>query len=490
MSAYPASVAPAQPVTPDTPKAKFAFQLYAAVGILVFLLMMLAGVVMRATQGAWLGIPPNYFYEVLTLHGAGMVGTAGLAGAAVMWYFLRRYVELTTSAFLAMMGLSLAGVVLILLSIGLGDFAGAWTFLYPLPAHSMGLWSANAAAAFMVGYLLIGVGFLIFYADCALAIIRRYGSLARGLGLDQLISGKVDPAHPATVVASTMAIIVNVLGIVGGAVVLIMTLISLYVPGIALDALLMKNLIYFFGHVFINVTIYMAVIGVYEIIPRYTGRPWKVNRAFLGSWAAVVLLVLSVYPHHLLMDYAMPRWAAATGQIVSYLSGIPVLLVTAWGALVNLYRSGVKWDTPLRLLVFGVFGWAAGVIPAIIDGTIRVNLVMHNTLWVPGHFHFYLLLGVVPMVLGSLLYACTREQSANSLVDRVVFWGYVIAGVLFCFVFLDSGFHGIPRRFASYDAPWIGYAQAGAVAGTIVLLAVLFLGGRILARLPRASLSA
>jgi len=34
-----------------------------------------------------------------------------------------------------------------------------------------------------------------------------------------------------------------------------------------IDALLAKNLIYFFGHVFINTTIYMAVIAVYEIIP-------------------------------------------------------------------------------------------------------------------------------------------------------------------------------------------------------------------------------
>ena len=85
---------------------------------------------------------------------------------------------------------------------------------------------------------------------------------------------------------------------------------------------------------------------------------------------------------------------------LSYLSGIPILLVTAYGALVNIHRSGLKWDLPLRLMIFGLFGWAAGVVPAVIDGIIRVNLVMHNTQWVPGHFHFYLLLGLVPMALG------------------------------------------------------------------------------------------
>ena len=476
--------------SPETPSAKLAFQLYAAIGIAVFLLMMVAGATLRATQGTWLAVPPDYFYQIMTLHGAGMVGTAGLAGAAVMWYFLRRYVTLSTGMFLAMLALSLVGVVMIIGAIGLGRFAGAWTFLYPLPAKSMGLWSTHAAAAYVGGLIFIGVGFLLFYLDCALAVIRRYGSLSKGLGLDQLFGGQLDTSLPPTVVASTMVIIVNVAGILAGAVVLVMSLVNLYVPGIAFDALLMKNLIFFFGHVFINISIYMAVIGVYEIVPRYTGRPWKISRPFLASWAAATLLVLAVYPHHLLMDYVLPQWMAVLGQVVSYLSGIPVLLVTAYGALVNIHRSGLKWDLPLRLMVFGLFGWAAGVIPAIIDGTIRVNLVMHNTLWVPGHFHFYLLLGLVPMLLGGLLYVCTREQWAETTLDRAAFWLYGVSGVVFCMVFLASGWQSVPRRFAVHDAAWVGLAQIGALAAVLVLLTALLLGGRVLSRLPRASLSA
>ena len=475
--------------SPDTPSAKLAFQLYVAIGVAVLLLMMIAGALFRATQAAVAPIPANFAYELMTLHGAGMVGVSGLAGAAVMWYFLRRYVTLSTGMFLAMLGLSLVGVVMILAAIGIGRFAGAWTFLYPLPAKSMGVWGPHAAGAFVGGLVFIGVGFLLFYLDCAFAILRRYGNLWKALGLDQLFgSGPLDTSLPPTVVASTMVVIINVLGILAGAVVLVMSLVSIYVPTVTFDALLMKNLIFFFGHVFINATIYMAVIGVYEIVPRYTGRPWNISRPFLASWAAVTLIVMAVYPHHLLMDYVMPKWAIVTGQVLSYLSGIPILLVTAYGALVNIHRSGVKWDLPLRLLVFGLFGWAAGVLPAIIDGMVRVNLVMHNTQWVPGHFHFYLLLGLVPLLMGSLLYACTRREWNESALDRAAFWTYGVAGVLFCFVFLAAGWQGVPRRFAVHDAPWLGFAQMGTLAAVLVLLAALVLGVRLLARLPRASL--
>jgi cytochrome c oxidase subunit 1 len=355
----------------------------------------------------------------------------------------------------------------------------------------MGVWGANAAACFVGGLVFIGVSFLLFYLDCALAIIRRWGSLGRALGLDQLFSSKpLDTSLPPTVVASTMVVIINVLGILAGAIVLVMTLVNIYVPSVAFDALLMKNLIFFFGHVYINATIYMAVIGVYEIVPRYTGRPWKISRPFLASWAAVTLIVMAVYPHHLLMDYVMPKWMAATGQILSYLSGIPVLLVTAYGALVNIHRSGLKWDLPLRLIVFSLFGWAAGIIPAIVDGVIRVNLVMHNTQWVPGHFHFYLLLGLVPMLLGTMLYVCTRSEWRETALDRASFWTYGVAGAVFCFVLLLGGWQGMPRRYAVHDAAWLGFTQIGTLAAVLVLVAAVVLGVRLLSRLPRASLSA
>ncbi len=475
----------ATPETERTPVVK----LYLAIGLVVFAGLMLVGVLMRAAQGASLiSLGPGLFYQLMTLHGAGMVGTAGLAALAVNWYFLSRYVRLSPRIFLAALILSLVAVAMIVGSILIGKFAAAWTFLYPLPANPLGAWSTGAALFFVGGLLVLGVAFLLVYLDMGLAIVRRYGSIARALGLPMLFGKEpVDPAHPPTVVASAMVLIVNVLGIAGGAVVLVMTMLHLVYPPLAPDALLMKNLIFFFGHVFINATIYSAVIAVYEILPLYARRPWGVSRPFLAAWLAVTLMVLAVYPHHLLMDFALPTWMAVMGQILSYGSGIPVLVVTAFGGLLLIYRSGIRWDAASSLLVLGLFGWAAGIIPAVIDGMISVNLVMHNTQWVPGHFHFYLLIGVVPMVLGFASYLCSNGEQGQT--GRLGVGVFAVGSILLCLSFLVSGANSVPRRFAVHEEAWQWLGNLGALSGGLVLIGTLMIALPILARLPRARLT-
>ncbi|MDT3705283.1 MAG: hypothetical protein ROZ09_00545 [Thiobacillus sp.] len=55
----------------------------------ILLLMMVFGLAMRLEQAQIISIGANHFYELMTLHGIGMVGVAALGGAAIMWHFLR-----------------------------------------------------------------------------------------------------------------------------------------------------------------------------------------------------------------------------------------------------------------------------------------------------------------------------------------------------------------------------------------------------------------
>src|SRR5581483_5479402 len=82
-----------------------------------------------------------------------------------------------------------------------------------------------------------------------------------------------------------------------------------YDSGVGFDDLVAKNLFYFFGHTIANLIIYLVAASVYVILPRYAGRPYKATKVFVGGWLAAWLLIVTVYSHHLYMDFVQPRWA-------------------------------------------------------------------------------------------------------------------------------------------------------------------------------------
>ncbi len=449
---------------------------------LVVVLMMALGVWMRLAQsGVTASLPPAWFYRVLTLHGVGMVGISGLAGSAILWHFVGQHAQLSARIFAANLGFFLVGVLLLFGPVLFAGYAGTWTFLYPLPRLSGGAWEPAAAAVHLGGLLLVGVGFLLLHLDLARALLARYGSLANALGWPQLFGRSSAEPPPPAVVASAVVLIVNVLGLVAGASILTMEIVNALAPGFAIDALLAKNLTFFFGHVFINAALYMGVIAVYEVLPLYTGRPWKTSRLFLAAWSCTALMVMIVYPHHLLMDLSLPVWMRVMGQVISYASGLPVLLVSALGGLALVYRSGIRWDIASALLFLSLFGWSAGVIPAVIDGTIAVNRVMHNTQWVPGHFHFYLLLGLFSMVFGFMYFVTGRAQRDSGW-DRAAFVGYVIGGLGLVLSFLAAGSAGVPRRYAVHMDAWTAFDLVGALAGALVAASTAAFSVRCLLR--------
>ena len=157
------------------------------------------------------------------------------------------------------------------------------------------------------------------------------------------------------------------------------------------------------------------------------------------------------------------------GQVLSYASSLPVLAVTAAATLANVYRSGMKWNLSAGLLFAAVMGWSVGVIPAVLDGTIAINRVMHNTLWVPGHFHTYLLLGVVAMLFGFMYFLGLSTGATDSALDRAGFWMYVVGSLAFASAFLAAGAMSVPRRWAVHLEPWLALDKLGALCALIVV---------------------
>lgn len=447
-----------------------------AITFVLFPILVLVGIYMRSVQaGALAGLEP-WFYPMMTLHGVGMVGVWYVAAMACAANLLTKYASPLPAIGRFALGGTLIGVVLLLICVFFGRFAAGWYFLYPLPFK--GEWPAWSAVVFLLSLTVLGATWLIWTLDLLRAIAAKY-SLSQALGWHYL-AGRSEPALPPAVLIITVSLIASVAALVAGVIVLALFYIEL-LTGAASDALLMKNLIFFFGHTLVNLAMYLGVALAYEVLPAYAGRPWKTNKIVVISWNAVLLIVLVAYFHHLYMDFVQPSVLQYAGQVASYASAVPAAVVTIFGALLLVYRSRMRWNLASLLLFLGLVGWAVGGVGAVIDSTISVNARLHNTLWVPAHFHTYMLAGLVFLVIAYFYHVC---QEAAATPERTAYHKLLTALLVvgaygFFFMFYLAGAYSVPRRFAIYPAELAHGAAysaiAAAFAGVFLLGFILYL---------------
>lgn len=441
------------------------------VTVLVLLpVLVLLGLGLRLIQAnLFPSLTPDWFYAVLTLHSLGMVGAWFVGTMAGVSYLLTRYTQpsLAVSRF-AYAG-TLTGVVLLIACTLIGRFGAGWYFLFPLPLFARGVWQPWATWSFFAALAILGVSWTVWTADLLRAIARRY-SLGTALCLHYL-AGRSEPAVPPMILISTVSLIANLAGFV--AAVVIIVLFAVQALGVDVDPLLMKNLTFFFGHLLVNVTMYLGVAMVYELLPSYAGRPWKTSRPVAFAWGSLLFLVFFAYFHHLYMDFAQPRWVQTLGQISSYLLSVPAGVVSIFGALTLVYGAPMRWRLASALLFLGVMGWAIGGIAAVIDSTVQFNVHFHNTLWVPAHFHTYYLMGVSLMVLGFIDSFSQELSKAGEISSRtkLTIMLLVVGGYGFLAMFYWAGAHSVPRRFAVYPEELAqGTLFARIAVGFIVVL--------------------
>lgn len=463
------------PAVAPTPFANRTTLAWMAVVFVLFPVLLLAGMFMRAIQANTLESARSWFYPMMTLHGVGMAGVWWVGAMACATRALTRYVEPSERVSrLALYG-TVAGVLLLLASVFLGRFAAGWYFLYPLPIRG-GDWPTWSTVAFFLSLTVLAVVWLVWVVDVLRAIAKRY-SLTQALGW-HYIAGKDGPDVPPLVLITTISLVAAIACLASGAAVVLLFFAEMLGSG-ANDALLMKNLTFLFGHLIVNLSLYLAVGVIYEVFPGYTGRPWHANRVVAIAWNVVLAVVLLAYFHHLYMDFVQPTAFQYLGQIASYVSSIPSAVVTSFGAAILVYKAPVKWNLGFSLLFLGLVGWAVGGIGAVIDSTIAVNSSFHNTLWVPAHFHSYMIEGLVLMVLG-YFYHYVQERTGmeeNRSLHRAIVWMLVVGGYGFLFMFYLSGAYGVPRRFSVYPPELSHGATMSAVALAFV---TVFLVGLVL----------
>lgn len=423
-----------------------------------------AGGVMRLAQASGgNAFSSGVFYEVMSVHGSGMIVVGLMAGAALLWHLTSDRIELSVTVNRIVYLLTLTGLLLIVFAVVVLGYSSAWTFLYPLPEHpGSGAATAGAGAGtYLIGLALAVVGFLLWCVDFIRSGLKRCGSLPHLLGLSVFSAARrshtaqQEPsATEPSLIAGTVVAILGLSACVVGALIVVLMLAGLLFPQLTLSALLAKNMIYYAGHTLANLQIYVAAGIAYSVLPEYTKRPWPVSRALAAGWLATLAIVMLAFFHHLYQDFAQPEAVQWVGNVASYAAAIPPMVVTIYGGLVQVWQSGIRWSAASLFTFMAVAGWAIGGLGAVIDSTISVNQFLHNTLWVPAHFHTYMALGVMFFLIGAsyhlmpILTGRRIDESVGRLAAGLMaFGGY---GLVLCWYI--SGSMSAPRRY-TYPLP-------------------------------------
>jgi cytochrome c oxidase subunit 1 len=448
--------------------------LFGAAGVGLVAVMGVLGLLMRFTQAEVIGLSPEWFYRLMTLHGAGMITGVLLTMMGALWYVLHQVAPLRPGRMYASYALVVGGAVGVLVATLVGGFGAGWTFLPPLPFFPVGQWPVWSESVFFGSMLLVGTGFFVYCLDVLEQTTTAYGGLARALGW-QYLRGRESDAPPPQAIAATVVAIDGLLSMTAGSAIVLGLLGRTYDSGVDFDALVAKNLVYFFGHSIANLVIYLAAGAVYVLMPRYAGRPYQTTKVFVVGWSASLVFIATAFSHHLYMDFVQPMWAQVGSLVASYAALLPVAVITIYSMTMLVWGSRYRWTLASTLLYIGLAGWAIGGVGAVIDSLIPINFKFHNTVWVVAHFHTYLMMTVVLWSLAFVAHLLEREAGRTSsptmragTIGALLVGGYGLTGTWFV-----AGALGIPRRYAVQPPGTSGYSLVGAIFALLFALGFL-----------------
>lgn len=270
------------------------------------------------------------------------------------------------------------------------------------------------------------------------------------------------------------------------------------------DVVLARTLFWFFGHALVYFWLLPAYVMYYVMLPPLVGGKLYSDKAARLAFLLFVVFSAPVGLHHQFSDPGVSssyKWLHGIFTfcvaLPSFITAFTVAASLEHGARAQGGRGLFGWwaklpylDPGRYLFAYGIMGlvlFLFGGITGIVNASVTMNNVVHNTAWVPGHFHTTLGGPVFLSFLGLSLWMLTELGGKEIRWSRANLWVPYLwtAGVaLFSIGLSVAGLLGEPRRtnmalsYANPDSPlfqpsWQVWAQLGVVGGVVMTLAMV-----------------
>jgi cytochrome c oxidase subunit 1 len=261
------------------------------------------------------------------------------------------------------------------------------------------------------------------------------------------------------------------------------------------DALLARALFWFTGHPIVYFWLLPAYVSWYTLVPRQAG-----GRLFSDPLARVSFILFLVFStpigfHHQFTDPGIQEGWKLVHAFLTFVVFFPSLM-TFFNVVASLEsgaraRGGkgmVAWfgklpwgDPSLAAQVLAMLLFAFGGVGGLINASFNLNLVVHNTAWIPGHLHLTVGTAVTLSFMG-ITYWLIPFLRGRGLWSRglalIQVWSWFVGMAIFSNALHRLGLMGMPRRTmigaSVYLQPeWKSALPLVGLGGTILFLSAL-----------------
>jgi len=395
-------------------------------GMLLAMIMLGIGGAMAMTMRVELMQPGIQYIEskpfinAVTIHGLIMVLAFSVPFATSALYFILpqtlglKKMEMSWAAHMSFLSLLIGGV---LLFISRPDFT--WSFYAPLSlrvATDM-IWMAHIA--------IILVGISEFLGGFPLiATARAWKKKSGGKWSDMPLSGWSALTGGLFLVLSAPAL--SVVGVYMLTDYLELT--ALFDPARGGDALTFLFMSWFYGHPAVYLPLVPLVGVLYHMLPRLLGRNLWSHKSGVYAFTLMFVVGFGVWVHHFQPNFTIHSWVNFFFQFMTMLIIVPSSLhVFNWVA--TLWQGPISPEArvsiPFKFVCGAIFMIIVGGVNGYINGNIAVDTsFIHNTYWLPAHFHAMFLgfIGMMAMAVFYFLFPYMTGRRFNQGLANLHFW--------------------------------------------------------------------
>ena len=455
-------------------QAEMLIKAHAFVGVVWLLIggLLAIGVVLtRWPAVRWL--EADTFYMVLTAHGLDMLIFWIIFFEIAILHFcsstlLRCRIATPKIAWLGF-ALMVIGSVLNNVAVFRGGSSVMMTSYVPMMAEP----------SFYLGIILFAVGALIgcFVFFGTLVVARR----------EKTYEGSI----PLVTFGALTAAIIAVFTLLSGAMIIIPAwLMSLGL--MTVDPLIYRTVWWALGHSSQQINVAAHVSVWYLVAAIALGAKPMSERVSRTAFLLYILFLQLASAHHLLADPGVgTAWKVVNTSYFMYLAVLASMLhgLTVPGAMEVAqrqkgYTKGLfewlrkaPWGNPtfsgvfISIIGFGFLGGITGVMM----GTEQLNLIIHNTIYVPGHFHATVVIGTTLSFMALTYFLIPVLFKRETIAPKLAQWQPYLFGLSmygFCLVMMGAGTLGVSRRHwdmafqgaaLAYEWPGAAYMMMGLV---------------------------